>query len=214
MKLATCLAVALVAVLVPAAAAAQEDPDSIRLRNDCRLAAQIIARGHPEPHEAWAWDVIHRCGSEGGVALAAGLRALRQSSDTALLDRLTTKGRWLRDGAFFSAAVDVSGDRSATVPARLFSMIVLLYAERLERPTSNGLPIHYRDLLSPVDPTTGFPTGSCGLDRYSFSTRNLMPSAGAPLPADYRRQIVELGGRLFRDSTEAQEVRVAAFCLL
>lgn len=40
----------------------QANPDSIKLRNDCRLASQTLLSGRPGPHEQWALHLIQSCG--------------------------------------------------------------------------------------------------------------------------------------------------------
>lgn len=188
-----------------------QDPDSVQLQNDCRLAAQILTGGHPAPQEEWALTVIHRCGPDGGAALASALRNARASTDTDYLSQLSARARWLRDGAFFNAALEVAGDKAATGQARLESFVVLLYAVRLAGDPLRGVPIYSQELSSPLNPASGLPTGSCSTNR--FSTGAVKPTEGAPLPANYHDQISALGRRIFRDVSEPLELRTAAFCL-
>ncbi len=188
-----------------------QDPDSVQLRNDCRLAVQILASGHPAPQEEWALTVIHRCGSEGGAALASALQNARTSTDTDYLSQLSARARWLRDGALFNAALEVAGDKAATAQARLESFVVLLYAVRLAGDPLRGVPIFSQELSSPLNPASGLPTGSCSTSR--FSTGAVKPAEGAPLPGNYRDQISALGRRIFRDASEPLALRSAAFCL-
>ena len=48
--------------LTPRLSAQAKERDDVHLGNDCRLAAQVILAGHPEPHEGWdphegwAWE--------------------------------------------------------------------------------------------------------------------------------------------------------------
>src|SRR4051812_27376125 len=71
--------------------------DSVHQRNNCRLASQVIRTGHPATHLQWAYSQIPACGSEGGEALAARLRELRGSRDTAAIRALTMPFATLRD---------------------------------------------------------------------------------------------------------------------
>jgi hypothetical protein len=200
------------AVVLAGPLLAQGASDSARLRNDCRLAVQIFTRGQPAPQEEWAWTVIQQCGAEGGVALASALRNARSSTDVDYLDRLAGRARWLRDGAVFSAAIDVTADRGASVPARLRAIIVLLYTTRLAEDHIRGIPLSYQDLLSPFDERSGLPHPTCGMGRTSAG--EVRPYEGAPLPADYKDQIRTVGKDIFGDTTEPTDVRSAAFCLL
>jgi hypothetical protein len=54
----------------PISAQPRESTD-VRLRNDCRLAAQVVRTGHPSPHREWAYGVIRQCGESGPPAVAA-----------------------------------------------------------------------------------------------------------------------------------------------
>jgi hypothetical protein len=197
----------------PAVAAAQADPDSVQLRNNCRLAEQVIATGHPEPQDEWAWGVIHQCGGSGGAAIAQGMAALRQSADLEALDRLTGQAQWLRDGHMFDTALDIAGDASASVPARVLAMRSLLYYLRLEHPTNRGVPITYGDMHATADPRTGVPRQGCAS---GVASSHASPPAalGDPLPPDYGARVEALGIQLSRDAAEPPEVRAAALCLL
>lgn len=63
MILRTCLVLVVCAGagLIPAAVQAQADPDSVKLRNDCRLAAQVLDKGRPAPKYDWALSQIEKC---------------------------------------------------------------------------------------------------------------------------------------------------------
>jgi hypothetical protein len=194
------------------ALAAQDSAYRAQISSDCQRAIPIIARGRLAPEENWAWTAIQLCGAEGGSALATALRNARASTDTAYLDQLAGRARWLRDASFFSAALDVAADRDASVIARLHSMIVVLYAKRLARERIDHVPVAYQDLLSPFDERSGLPHPTCGFNR--TSTGEVKPYQGAPLPENYQAQIIRLAGHVFRDLTEPDDVRSATFCLL
>jgi hypothetical protein len=55
---------------MPVSAQARENTD-VQLRNDCRLAAQVVRTGHPAPHREWAYGIIRQCGESGPPAVAA-----------------------------------------------------------------------------------------------------------------------------------------------
>ncbi|MBA3889800.1 MAG: hypothetical protein H0X64_04650 [Gemmatimonadaceae bacterium] len=55
-----CIALVLVAA---SCASPRANPDSVRLRNECRLAAQVLATGKPAPHRAEALALLPVCGS-------------------------------------------------------------------------------------------------------------------------------------------------------
>ena len=57
--------------LLPSSQAeAQADTDTIHLRNDCRLARQVLETGHPAPQRREAMLTIARCGLEAAPTLA------------------------------------------------------------------------------------------------------------------------------------------------
>lgn len=115
---------ALLAAAADARAQAVSRPGDVRLRNDCRLAAQVLRTGEPHPRRAWALGVIRECASE-GPAVVAGLWA-DPALDSAEVERLVPASRVLRDGRVAAAALEAA--RSPTRPAaiRLWAMSVLV----------------------------------------------------------------------------------------
>src|SRR5215218_9644020 len=87
-------------LLLPACAVAQANPDSVKHRNDCRLAAQTLSTGHPSPHYGWALEMAWRC-TEAAPALAAAIAEAATVRDTAFLNALTQPTIQLRDGRVF-----------------------------------------------------------------------------------------------------------------
>jgi hypothetical protein len=194
--------VAMGVLLVPSLAHAQGNSDVAHQREECRLAAQIVATGRPAPHDAWALSYIGRCGGDGGAALAAGLRALRTSRDTTALGVITAPTLGYRDAALFQAELDVAGDPTASVPARVFafrSLTSLLHPER---------HLTYASVAGPLD-ESGLPTAGCGVGSIVSDPLQL---DGTPLPTDFAQQIRALSDRVWRDTAAAVEVRSAAFC--
>jgi hypothetical protein len=47
------------------AASAQADPDSVKHRNNCRLASQVVERAVSDPKRAWAHGYIRLCDDAG-----------------------------------------------------------------------------------------------------------------------------------------------------
>lgn len=181
---------------------AQANPDSVKHRNDCRLAQQVIETGHPAPHTSWALGYIGYCDFDTwGRTMAAGVRRLRTSSDTAELVAVWAPTQWLRDRALYEAALEIAGDRAASVPARVFAFRALLL---LNEPR---LSIRYEDMVS----TAGSRTGARGGCSFSWR-RGGMPYTGTALPADFKDRITAVAKRVRGDSSEPEPVRVAAKC--
>jgi hypothetical protein len=190
------VALAGVCACAPAAVTAQTSPDSVQQRNNCRLAEQVLAAGHPAPREEWALGVVWNC-AEAGPTLARSLSAARASTDTAYLNALTAPSNRIRDGSVFAAAANLAQDRSASVPARVAAFRTLIFAVR---------PGWYVDFASLMDPNIV----QCFLPPSPHS-RILN---GTPLPADYVAQVGSLASRIRGDSTEPRVVRSAANCAM
>ena len=175
---------------------AQAGPDSIHRRNDCRLAAQIIERGHPAPHEQWAYQVAPQCGAALGRAISQRFALMRTSTDTAGLRFLTAPAARLRDGEIFSVSLQIASDKGASAVARPFAFRNLIW-----------LITHGAD-LSNFDPWGSSGLGCAGavFDRPSYT--------GAPLPPDFKERVRVVAYDVLRDSTAPRPVRRAAMCAI
>lgn len=181
----------------PSLTTAQADPDSIHLRNDCRLAGQVLATGHPATRTQWALGVIRRC-RDGGAPLARALERSRQSTDTASLNALTSPAINLRDGTVFEKAIEIAGDEGASVQARVFAIRTLIWS------IMPGGGISYADLVG-----TENHVGSCG---YGPSLHTVV-TAGLPLPGDFLSRAKALANTIVQNRGESRDVRRAAQCL-
>lgn len=178
-----------------------EGPVDVKHRNDCRLAAQVIATGTVEPKSDWALSMISSCGAEGGRALAAAVRQSSSSSDTTWLNRLTQRALYLHDGQLYRAALEVAGATHASVPARIFA---------------------FRTLVNHVEPTTWFhaiddmaPERFQGIWHCSPSfLGHEIASTGLAIPEDGRREVRELASRTFATPTAPESVKAAAHCAM
>lgn len=188
---------ALLIILVlslPACAAAQHaTSDSVHHRNQCRLAAQIVRTGRPEPHQAWAYEWIAHCGREGGDALAAAIRDSRRSSSVEEMEQTTRATLYLTDGQVFEAALDVAGDEAATREARVIAFRTLILA------ISPGRVLTYAQLSG---------SNCFGLP----ASQHFEAQQGAPLPADHGARIAQLATRIATDASAPAEVQRAAAC--
>jgi hypothetical protein len=189
----------LVALVLPGSMQAQENPDSVKHGNDCRLAAQVLTTGQPAVKRGWAVTQARTC-VDVADQLATALRQSRASTDTARLSALTAPADWLRDGRMFSAAYDVVRDRTASVQARVFATRVLMWA------FAPGDEIEYRHLVA----ATGGGQQTCGGLGASWHGEI---TRGAPLPNDWVAQANALGRAIAHDKDEPQAVRQAAACL-
>lgn len=184
------------AACAPATMTAQANPDSVHHRNDCRLAEQVLSTGHPAPREEWALGVIWNC-RDAGPTLAATLVAAKASMDTAYLNALTAPFIQFRDGHVFAAAFSLVGDRSASVPARVAAIRVLMYAVR---------PGGYVDPAALPNPRT--------VNCFGMPSPHSEVLNGAALPSDYLDRVRTLMSRMERDQTEPEGLRHAASCAM
>jgi hypothetical protein len=188
-----------VSVLVPLSAQAQANPDSVKHRNECRLAVQVLTTGRPAVKTGWAVRQMRTC-PETAEELAQGLRAARTSRDTSQLNLLTAPTDWLRDGRIFSAAAEVLQDRTAAPTARVYAARVLMWAY------VPGQEIRFGHLVD-VDGDGDWSCGGLGPSLHGELAR------GAPLPSGWMEQGRTLGRSIALAADEPAIVRQAATCL-
>lgn len=180
-------------VSTPTFLRAQEHADSVRHRNNCRLAEQIVSTGNPAPHEEWALSYIGACGLERyGMALASAVRRLRASEDSALLNRYWGVAVWLDDGSLLDAALDVAGDPGASILARLHAVLALRH--------SISTPGRRATLAS-------LAAGEC----IAVSVRDDLRLTGRLRPANYEQRLRDMASKLASDPVP--QMRAAAECL-
>lgn len=195
-------ALILAAVLLGAgsrAGGAQEEGvtelSSPHLRNDCRLAAQILETGHPQPHSAWALETIGRCEESAGAALAALWTS--PAADADALEQLFRASAQVRDQRIYDAVVRAAEDGGQPTIVRLTALRVLAaYVE-----PSAAVPPDY---LMEADP-----------DAYRVASRNhaTQIDGAVPLEADVRAPVRALLVRLSGDGADASMRAAAAYLL-
>jgi len=181
---------------LPACASAQANPDSVRFRNQCRLASRVIETGHPAPQRDWAYEFITRCGREGGNALAASLRSHRNVQEVSDLDALTRGLRTFRDAAVLEASLEIAKDKTASTPARVFAFRTLITV------LSPGRSLTYANVTGSAAQCFGLP-----------ASQHDEIVEGAPLPPDAQDAIHLTAAEVLRDrATESADVVNAARC--
>lgn len=149
----SCFAAQLLIVLGTATAATAQGTglsvaDSIELRNDCRLARQILVHGQPANKRPWALGIIPNCGIDGADALTHELRDTRGAqARTPELDALANAATDVIDGEIYRVAIEVAVDPSAGEAARVHALGVW-HAQ-----VTGGEILPYEALVS--DPVTG-----------------------------------------------------------
>jgi hypothetical protein len=188
------------ALLLPLELQGQADPDSIKHRNDCRLAAQTVTTGRPANKLEWALHTIRRC-PIAADDLARALSEARGSADTVLLKRLTAPTDWLIDGRIVETAVAILQDRGTSPQARVFAVRPLIWS------LTPGGELEYGHLVD----LDGDGRRSCGGRGPSFHGR---VTAGEPLPAEWVERLRGVALTIHGDANEPTAVRQAVGCLL
>jgi hypothetical protein len=182
----------------------QAQPDSVKLRNDCRLATQVLRTGNPAPRLQWATAFIRRCGADAlAQANVAALQRLSSEPNFETLSLVWNQLQYVRDARVYETALAIADDRDASVAARVHALIWLV---RLRAPD------HFVDLQAVTGgfDSAGRVLGGCG--RYSHLAGASPWYDGEPLPSDSGARIAELGGTLAADQSQPIDVRTAARC--
>lgn len=129
---------ALLGLTLPSALHAQADPDSVKLRNDCRLAAQVLSTGQPAPHFEDALTTIARCGSEAVSPLLSMWTAAPSDRDELLPLIMAT--RRVAAPPIADRLFDLMGEPSAPLDVRLAAiMVTVTWADPHAWPTFDDL---------------------------------------------------------------------------
>lgn len=191
------LALMLACLPTLANAQAQESTDA-HLRNECRLATQVLTTGRPATHRAWALQAVDRCDDTGPGALAAAWSSVAPTSADVTELMVPSVRMW--DQRLFSALTSIARDRDQHELKRVAASSVLsTYAV----PTS-GMPLS--ELLDPrPDPTRSVRLTSVDHQPRTIGTR--------PLPATVTDDVAHLMRGLVVAEPESR-VGVAAGRLL
>lgn len=187
-------------LLAATSARAQASPDSVKMRNDCRLAAQVLTTGHPAPRLEWARGFIGYCGTgEWAGATRGAILRLRTSSDNAELGRQWRFVWMIRDADLFDTVIEISRDRHASTAARLWAL---------------------RTLATYIDPGGNYylnpPVRANGADPRCIAGRfagRMHSYPGKPLATNFAAQAREAAQLLVTDGTQPAEIRNAAMCV-
>jgi hypothetical protein len=194
----------LLAAVLPSVTQAQADPSEVKLRNDCRLAAQVIRTGTPAPKAEWALVKISQCTPAlQAEVLAQKIDELRTSTDRHLVGNYYGEAKWFQDGRLFAVLLDVASDRGAAAEARIMAFTVLAGIASPYR------VIRYAEFASGLN-ERGQPRAECASRQQSHALTSR--PVQTPLPNDFREQLNRVSRRVFADSTEPPTVRSAAGC--
>jgi len=115
-------------LLIHGSLLSQANPDSVKLRNDCRAAEHVLTTGEPGPHRTEALSIIGLCGREGIPALQAAWTTA--GGDRTELGLLVTSTRTFVAPELVEMLFTNLSQPSQPLNARVASLLVLLtYAD-------------------------------------------------------------------------------------
>ncbi len=98
---------------------AQQDPGTVKLRNDCRLGEQVLTHGRPANKRDWALQLIGSC-PQGARVVASMWNA--PPRDDSGLQGLYHASIHAKDPALFSRALSIAQDGAVDAPVRLAAL--------------------------------------------------------------------------------------------
>lgn len=181
-----------------------QSQDTINKAANCRAAGLILIGRSAEHPLPWAWSRLLYCNRpERDRIHELALRRVRTSIDPQLIAPAVGRVRseWRID--LLDEVLNIAGDRSATIPARVYAFMTLA---GMRDPYAAP---RYDDFIGGVD-EHGFPRGSCSGRR---ATPSVASQQGKALTADQAQRIMRLAVRVSRDPGEPDDVRSAAGCI-
>src|SRR6266581_3735986 len=169
---------ALLAIPLPA----QTHADSVKLRNDCRLAVQVLTTGVPGPQRTEALKTIGLCGGEGVPALVKVWSAA--ADDRAELGLLVTATRGFVTPELVSTLFATLEQPGRTLNARVAALLVLLtYADPAVVPGFDDFVGDSSELLVHHYGAIDHPAPVVGRERLTESLANRLRSTLQPIAA-------------------------------
>lgn len=174
-------------------ALAQEPPAAAA---QCSDVVQAVRNRPLEALEAGFWSAATVCGTEGGLALAAGLRAVAGERDSIVLQRAEAALRRIRDAEVLRAAAVVATSASASWEARAVALRTLAVQHRSD--VSFVVPLNLDESSS-----------RCR----TFSVIRESVAEGSALPQDYVQQIFDVANEVVADIAASSELKLLAQCV-
>lgn len=178
-------------------ATAQAAPGSVKLRNDCRLAIQVLTTGHPGPQTDDALTTIGLCGPEGYTALFKAWN--NDGFSEKEFGLLVTSTRAVVNPRLVDAMFEVAGSEGFSTTHRVAALLVLTtYADPYRVPW-------FHDLIGSSEQLRGTRFGHVD-HPYSGSGRETLTAPVMP-------RLLQFLARL-EDSDANPEMRTAAHVLI
>jgi hypothetical protein len=176
-----------------------EQSDSVRIRNWCRLATQVVEQGQPANKRPWAVRVLPICGSAASRTVQSILRRYRMGEEnTPALDDAASIAAIFKDAGVFSTALEIAQDRSAGSAARVQALRIAYFQ------VNPGASETYQEFTAEPDSI---------LVIYDPDPDAPM-TVGTPLPPDAAQLAAAAGRSIRADPTAPEKVKRAARWIL
>lgn len=157
----------------------KREREDAQLRNDCRLAVQVLTHGQPANKREWALDTIDRCDESGPPVLAAMWKEV--AADSGSVGHMIYRSVYMRDRRVYDVVSALARDRSVPALKRAAALHLL---GRWARP---GFTLEYEQFFAP-----GFESVEKNGVQYSSMNHDTQHEGAEPLPATIRQEVLSL----------------------
>jgi hypothetical protein len=175
----------------------QRESEDVHLRNDCRLAVQVLTRGEPSNKREWALDTIDRCDESGPPVLARMWREV--AADSASLGHTIYRSVYMRDRRVYDVITGIARDRSVPALKRAAALHLLV---RWARP---GLSLQFRRFFRP-----DFMSREQHLSAFAGISHDTQYEGAEPLPATIKDDVIRLARDVAEDDPNYRLQAIAA----
>jgi hypothetical protein len=184
-------------------ALAQRDPDEVKHRNNCRIANQTLAAGHPEPQLEWARGYISLCGANVWAnAASAEITRTKAADRDSVVWQVWTSLKFLRDATLLETVRSIATDPTASLMVRTQALLTLHWY------LTPGASVEaYNDFSQPLPVVRGREV--CHIGRLAGRQVEFV---GRPFPIDYEASIRSIAQRIKSDPSQPEVLRRLSTC--
>jgi hypothetical protein len=157
--------------------------EDVHLRNDCRLAVQVLTRGEPANKREWALDTIDHCDESGPPVLARMWRQV--AADSASVGHMIYRSVRLRDQRVYDVVFDIARDPSVPALKRAAALYLL---GRWAHP---GFSLPFRQFFAPDYEPAEWHGGVSGVTFRSID-HDTQHTGAEPLAATIKADVLRL----------------------